>query len=282
LVITFHALGSVKQRMQGENDSSPWQRVQLERSLARAADRVIATCTDEVVELEAMGAAKANIEVVPCGVDLTRFQPDGPAAPRSKRPRIVALSRLVPRKGIDDAVRALASVPDAELIVVGGPESSGLALDPEASRLRRLAGSLDLGARVHLLGGLPHHEIPALLRSADIVVAVPWYEPFGIAPVEAMACGVPVVGTAVGGLLDTVRPEVTGLLVPPRAPERLAEALNQLLDEPDRRRRMGVAARQHAVANYSWARVAEATEGHYLRVQREERVANVTAAGTLR
>ncbi|HJU97214.1 MAG TPA: glycosyltransferase, partial [Jiangellaceae bacterium] len=105
--------------------------------------------------------------------------------------------------------------------------------------------------------------------------ATPWYEPFGIVPVEAMACGRPVVGSAVGGLLDTVVDGITGLLVPPRDPAALAGAVRGLLDDPDLHARFGRAARLRAVALYSWSRVARLTERAYLEVVRSRR----TAAG---
>jgi glycosyltransferase involved in cell wall biosynthesis len=92
---------------------------------------------------------------------------------------------------------------------------------------------------------------------------VPWYEPFGIVPVEAMACGVPVVASAVGGHLDTVLDGVTGLLVPARAPEALSVRLRELLDDPERRAAMGRAGAAHARERYSWERIAAETEAVY-------------------
>jgi glycosyltransferase involved in cell wall biosynthesis len=105
-------------------------------------------------------------------------------------------------------------------------------------------------------------DLPALLRSADAVLCVPWYEPFGIVPLEAMACGVPVVATAVGGLVDTVVDGVTGIHVPPRSPEHLAAALRCLLDDRALRRRLGVAGARRA-RKYGWPRIARATLGVY-------------------
>ena len=104
--------------------------------------------------------------------------------------------------------------------------------------------------RLVLRGRVGRDEMPALLRSADAVVCAPWYEPFGIVPLEAMACGVPVVATAVGGQIDSVVDGVTGVHVPPRDPAALAAALRDLLDHPERRaraRRRRGAARARAL-----------------------------------
>jgi D-inositol-3-phosphate glycosyltransferase len=109
-------------------------------------------------------------------------------------------------------------------------------------------------------------EMPALLRSADVVVCAPWYEPFGIVPLEAMACGVPVVGSAVGGLLDSVADGRTGILVPPRDPVSIAKAVRSLLDDPVRRTAFGRAGRARALSLFSWERVASCTADIYARV----------------
>src|SRR5690606_11822287 len=100
VVQTFHALGTVKRRWQGTADTSPAQRIAIEAHLGRRADAVIATCTDEVRELLAMGVPASVVSVVPCGVDLERFRPDGPLAPKGPRPRVLSIGRLVPRKGV--------------------------------------------------------------------------------------------------------------------------------------------------------------------------------------
>jgi type III pantothenate kinase len=256
---TFHALGTVKRRHQGAADTSPRNRIPLERRVARDVDVVLATCSDEVAELARMGVPTEHVRVVPCGVDTSRFAPGANECPAA-RPRLLSVGRLVQRKGFDTALRALPLVPEAELVVAGGPPPADLGRDAEARRLRALADDLGVAERFSLLGQVSHAEMPALIRSADIVLATPWYEPFGITPLEAAACGRPLVGSAVGGLLDSVEDGVTGFLVPPRDPAALAAAVQVLLDDPATARRMGRAARRRAVSRYDWAQVAQETE----------------------
>jgi glycosyltransferase involved in cell wall biosynthesis len=263
---TFHALGSVKRRHQGAADPSPESRISLERGLCRDVDHVIATCSDEVFELRRLGLPRDRASVVPCGVDTSVFTPHGWVAPRSKRPRLLVLGRLVERKGQEDAVRALRAVPDAELVVVGGPPVDAVDADPEVRRLRAIAETEGVADRLVFAGSVPRDDVPAWVRSADVVLAVPWYEPFGITPLEAMACGRPVVATAVGGLVDTVVGGVTGDLVPPRDPERLGETLAALLADDERRAAYGAAGVRRARARYRWSRVVAETETVYRQV----------------
>jgi glycosyltransferase involved in cell wall biosynthesis len=261
VVQTFHALGVVKRRHQGDRDTSPPGRLRDEARIARGVDRIIATCTDEVFELLRMGADRRRITVVPCGVDLDRFGVEGPR--EEARGRLVAACRLVERKGLADAIAALAELPGAELHVAGGPEASALAADPEACRLRALAERLGVADRVVLRGRVEREAMPALFRSADAVVCVPWYEPFGIVPLEAMACGVPVVASAVGGQTDSVVHGVTGVHVPPRDPDALAAALRPLLADPERRAELGEAGARRARERYGFDRIARATRDVY-------------------
>jgi glycosyltransferase involved in cell wall biosynthesis len=261
---TFHALGAEKLRHQGKADTSPRERLAEEIAIARDADRVIATASAEVFELMRMGANPRAVKIVPCGVDLRLFSPDGPRERRRRdRMRIVTLSRLVPRKGIADAIAALADVPDAELVIAGGGEAPDLVSDPEAQRLSALARESGVASRVYFRGRVERSDVGPLLRSADVVVCVPWYEPFGIVPLEAMACGVPVVVSSVGGLVDTVLDGVTGLHVPPRAPHQLAVALNALRTDAAMRKRFGKLGAQRAASRYSWSRIAAETVDVY-------------------
>ncbi len=267
LVQTFHALGVVKRRHQGDLDTSAPERMEIEREIVRRADRIVATCTDEAFELMRLGASTERVTVIPCGVDLERFRPQGPAEPRpAGLRRVVCVSRLVQRKGIGNLVSALAHVPDTELVVAGGPQRDRLDDNAEAQRLIGIAREAEIADRVELRGRVSRDDLPALLRSADVVVCAPWYEPFGIVPLEAMACGVPVVASAVGGMIDTVVDGVTGVHVPPRDPERLAEALRALLDDEERHLAYGRAGASRARRLYDWERVASLTSDVYLEV----------------
>ncbi len=273
VVQTFHALGSVKRRWQADADTSPPQRLDVEAAVTRRATAIIATCTDEVSELAAYGARPETMYVVPCGIDGDRFRPgpDAGAAVRSPA-RVLTLGRLVPRKGNDTVIAAIAGMPGTELVIAGGPDPAQLHRDPEVARLGRVAEEHGAADQVRFTGRVPHDDVPALLRSADVVVSAPWYEPFGIVPVEAMACGRAVVVSAVGGHLDTVEDGVTGRLVPPRDRSALAATLRQLLADPGLRRRLGAAGAARAATRYSWDKIAAETEAVYDRVRQQRTV----------
>ncbi|MCG7597655.1 glycosyltransferase [Mycobacterium sp. PSTR-4-N] len=266
VVQTFHALGVVKRRHQGRDDTSPNDRIRLESHVARSVDWVAATCTDEVAELQRLGRDADAMSVVPCGVNPDEFRHIGPRATRGSAQRIVSVGRLVPRKGFETLIRAMPQIPAAELVIVGGPDKSELDRDAEAQRLNAVAAQFGVADRVHFYGAIARDEMPMLLRSADVVAATPWYEPFGIVPLEAMSCGVPVVASAVGGMLDTVVDDVTGRLVPPRDAQRCADAINPILADAGLRAALGRAGRARVEERYSWRRVAEDTAAVYGRL----------------
>jgi glycosyltransferase involved in cell wall biosynthesis len=165
-------------------------------------------------------------------------------------------------------VAALRDVPEPELVIAGGPPRDELRHVAEYRRLMRLARAHGVADRVRFAGRVPREHMPALMRSADLLVSVPWYEPFGITPLEAMACGIPVVAAAVGGQTDTVLDGVTGVLVPPKQPRVLAGRIRELLADPTLRESLGIAGSQRARARYSWLRIGEQTAAMYERARR--------------
>ena len=227
VALTLHALGSP-----AAGGGAP-SRADRERQLARCMDRVLAASRAEVRELLLMGASPNRVVRVPQGVDTTQFSPHGPEAVRgSWHHRLLALCELKAEDGVDDAIRMLAQVPEAELVVAGGPPAAGLDRDPDVARLRVLARQLEVGDRVSFLGAVPRADLPALIRSADVVVCLPWHQLSVRVALEAMACGRPVVAAASGGLLDVVDDGLTGLLVEPQAPSAGALAMRRLLARP--------------------------------------------------
>ena len=210
-----------------------------------------------MAELIRAGVDRAKISVVPRGVDIDTFTPDGPRAGRGQCCRVVTTAPLLPHRDTESIITALSGVDNAELVVAGLPATGQVTDDPEVAKLREHAEQLGVADRVVFAGPVAHTAMPALLRSADVVVCAPSYEPSGAVAVEAMACGVPVVATAVGALADVVVHGVTGLLVPPGEPESLSRALRSLLPDDTRRNEFAVAGRDRVTARYSWSRVAE-------------------------
>jgi glycosyltransferase involved in cell wall biosynthesis len=156
----------------------------------------------------------------------------------------------VPRKGFDDLVRAVASLPRTELVVLGG--AGAPADEPEGRRLLDLADRLGVVDRVKLPGAVPPDQMPRWYRSAAVAACTPWYEPFGLTPLEAMACGTPVVTYAVGGLSESVVDGLTGLHVPPGDVSALADALGMVCSDQALRGRLSRAATHRVRAYYTW------------------------------
>jgi D-inositol-3-phosphate glycosyltransferase len=263
VVQTFHALGVEKRRVQGVHDTSSPERLELEARVARDVDAVIATASQELFSLRRLGTDPRRVTVVPCGVDLAAFQPAATRPERAGPLRIVWVGRLVERKGVGTIIESLAAVREVELVAAGGPDRRDLCSDGEYRRLAALATRLGVADRVRFVGRVGRADAPELLRSADIAICVPWYEPFGIVPLEAMACGLPVIGSAVGGLLDTIVDGRTGLHVPARDPARLARAIDRLAADAGLRARLGAAGAERARALYGWDRIAEQTLAVY-------------------
>jgi D-inositol-3-phosphate glycosyltransferase len=262
-VQTFHALGKIKRREQGARDTSPAERRSTEFRILEEADRILTTCPAEVEELTGLyGAQRSRLALVPCGVDIRTFRPVDRREARNELglpegPTVAYVGRLVPRKGVDTLVEAFALLPrhlDAQLVIVGGePGAEGSA---EVARLWALARKLKVKKRVTFIGSRPQQDLYRYYGAADAAVTVPHYEPFGMTPLEAMACGVPVVGSRVGGIKTSVVDSETGYLVPPKDPKALANRLLRLLSDGALRDRMGRAGRRRVEEHYTWKGIA--------------------------
>jgi len=203
-------------------------------------------------------AARYGFEprVVFNGIDTNLFRPQ-PAdlTLRAGERLLLYVGRLQPWKGVDIAIRALAAIPAATLLIAGDGE--------ERSWLERLAAELGLRERVRFLGALPRTALPRLYSSVDLLLATSFAsETFGIGPVEAQACGLPVVAARFGGFPEVINEGYTGLLVPPRDAPALATAVSTLLDDPTRRAAMALAAPGWA-AQFAWPAVVDRVEAAY-------------------
>jgi D-inositol-3-phosphate glycosyltransferase len=267
-VMTFHTLGLVRREHQSGADTFPSERVGIEHALVADADAVIAECPQDSADLVRLYEADAErLSLVPCGFDALEFKPTNMAVARAAlglHPDefiVLQLGRLLPRKGIDNVIRSLAHLPGrvpARVLVVGGDSSEpDEQLTPEIARLRAIARECDVAERVTFVGHRRRDELRLYYAAADVFVATPWYEPFGITPLEAMACGTPVVGSDVGGISYSVSHGETGFVVPPRNPAALAAKLTELYDNPALARAMGRAGILRARSMFTWEQVTQ-------------------------
>jgi D-inositol-3-phosphate glycosyltransferase len=263
VVQTFHSLGTAEQRHYGELAAGPRARLRLEAAIGRSVRAVLATSSTEMSELTRLGVPRSAVRVVPYGVDTAEFLPDGPVARRSARPRLLAVAPLTERSGLAGLIRAAADVPRAELVIAGGPPRAKLDENSVYRQLVRLVMTLGIGDRVVFTGQVSRARMPALLRSADLLVHTAMYEPFGMVPLEAMACGTPVMAAAGGSHQDAIVDGTTGVLVNPARPAQLARRIRQLLASPMLLEGLGIAAADRARARYSWDRIGLETLAVY-------------------
>lgn len=274
-VVTFHALGKVRRQHQQEADAFPDERFVIEEGIVARADRVIAECPEDERDLLTLyNADPLRLTLVPCGFAPEEFAPGDRAEARAAlglpaaAPIVLQLGRMVRRKGIDLAIEGLAhvrqSLPDAQLVVVGGaarvPDPAG---NPELARLMAVAREAGVADAVRFVGSRERGELAQFYAACDLFVTAPWYEPFGITPLEAMACARPVVAADVGGLRYTVAHGATGLRVPPRDAAALGAAMAELLGDPRRAEAMGRAGRARVEERFTWRQVALQMEEVY-------------------
>lgn len=263
-VTMFHTLAHLKQ-LANPAEAEPTLRLEMERHLIQHADRIIAATLDERMQIiRHCGATSSQVEVIPCGVDLRRFVPHDRQEARAQlgwqadQPVLLFVGRLDPFKGPDVLLRAAALMREKARVVIVGGNMSG---DPELETLRGLARELDIHQRVSFLGARPQEELPLMYSAADVTVVPSYHESFGMAAVESLACGTPVVATRAGGLMTVIRHGETGYLVP-RSPGFFAERLDGLLSDPASLQAMSAAAR-FSIMRYSWQSVAALMSGVY-------------------
>jgi D-inositol-3-phosphate glycosyltransferase len=247
-------------------DGASAARIRLEPAIGRSATAVVATNSAEVSDLANLGVHRSSIRIVPWGVDTDLFTPEGPVAKRNGRPRLLTSADLTQRKPLETLMRALTKVPGAELLVVGGPAEADLPKDDNYVKLAKFAATLGITDRVIFTGEVEYAAMPALLRSADLVISTCQYEPSGTTSLQAMACGTPVIAPPVGGHIDAVVDGTTGIIIPPDRPALLAQRIRQLLAHPMLIEAYGVAAVDRVRSRYSWDRIAGETLAVYDRV----------------
>lgn len=275
-VVTFHALGRVRRLYQGAADQFPDERFAIEDRIVQEADYLIAECPQDREDLMQLYHADPDrIRVIPCGFDMTEFWAINKAHARltlgvsPDEFLILQLGRMVPRKGVDNVIRAFAyllkqrSLATRLLIVGGEADTPDPNLTPEIGRLSAIAQELGVASRVTFAGRKGREVLKYYYSAADVFVTTPWYEPFGITPLEAMACGTPVIGSQVGGVQFTVKDGETGYLVPPNAPELLAERLLHLAENLPLRSLLGQQAIRRCQEHFTWPKVTSAVAALY-------------------
>jgi D-inositol-3-phosphate glycosyltransferase len=273
-VVTFHALGHVRRLHQGENDGFPDCRMACEEQVAMDADRVIAECPQDKTDLiEFYHTDPEKIEVIPCGFDSEEFWPVHKKYARSllgfdpEEKIILQLGRMVPRKGIDTVISAFAIMSraqglDAKLVIVGGDPEDPFG-SSEMIRLQNLAKAEGMEKNVIFKGPVQRSQLKHYYSAADMFVTTPWYEPFGITPLEAMACGTSVIGSRVGGIKYTVVDEETGFLVSPKDTAELAGKMALLYRHPLLRISFESNAVQRVQSMFKWETIVDSLAGTY-------------------
>jgi D-inositol-3-phosphate glycosyltransferase len=278
-VMTFHALGRVRRMHQGDADQFPAARLDIEQRIIEDADAIVAECPQDRDDLQNLyGANPEKICIVPCGFDAAEFWPIARRFARRAlgfRPDeriVVNIGRMVPRKGVDNAIRGVAELGRARgirpkvLIVGGNSDLPCPVLTPEIGRLKGIAEEEGVAEQVVFTGRRSRELLKLYYSAADIFITTPWYEPFGITPLEAMACGTPVVGANVGGIKHSVEHGVTGYLVPPNDPVALAARLGELYEQPERLAQFSRNGLRRVNASFTWRKVSGAIAGLYERV----------------
>jgi len=276
LVHTYHSLGAVKYQNTKEPPQTATQRLEIEKACLETADCIVSTSPQEREYLRTLVSSRGNIEIIPCGTDIEQF---GSVSYQQAREQlgispeekvIYYVGRFDPRKGIETLVRAVhrsqlrGQVPMR--LIIGGGYKPGQSDGDEKERIAQIVEALGLSEITQFPGRISDQKMPVYYAAADVCVVPSHYEPFGLVPIEAMASGTPVIGSAVGGLNFTVVSEETGLLVPPKDEEAFANAIDRILSDPQWRAQLSKNARKRMEAKFSWEGVASQLSDLYSRI----------------
>lgn len=284
VVSTFHTLGIVKHQALNSNDPSPKDRIDKELEVMAGEDRLIATSPvmkDEMTDLYSANAKK--IAVIPGGVNLNRFT----SLPQNLARRVLNINpnrlivlyvgRMERRKGIDTLLYAMAEVakmmPEKRKILrlyVSGGEPRHRWRNAKESpeklerdRLKKLVDDLGIKDMVRFLGGVNRENLPYYYSAADVTVVPSYYEPFGLVPLESMACGTPVIASNTGGLKYTIKDGKTGYLVPPRDHKMFAAKIYVLLENSTIRKHFRENGMERVKRFFGWEAVANQMSSFY-------------------
>ena len=265
-ILTFHTLSLIKMQSRA-GESEPATRQQVERELMASADHIVAFSPHERDAMVRLYQADATrIGLIPCGVDLSLFRPLDQQEVREKlglngEKVLLYVGRIEPLKGLELLLHTAAQLQTFEqirVLVVGG----GAGRDQEIDRLREMAKSLNVDEVFDFIGRVDQQDLPLYYNAADVCVVPSFYESFGLAALESMACGTPVVATRAGGLSTIIQHGRTGYLKAWRCPEAFASSVEMIISSRNLQHSMGLAARRRA-EGLSWDNVAGQIAGVY-------------------
>jgi D-inositol-3-phosphate glycosyltransferase len=273
LIHTYHSLGAVKYQAVSEIPEIAQTRLAVEKAILEQAHSVVATSPQEMEDLRTLVSHLGKIDIIPCGTDVDTFHPISKAEARQqlgidpKEKIVLYVGRFDKRKGIETLVRATGELrakleqteeidpQHLKLVVIGGSDPQA-ADGVERRRIESIVTELDLATNTDFVGMVGHDRLALYYTAADVCVIPSHYEPFGLVAIEAMACGTPVVASAVGGLKFTVISEETGLLVPPHDVTEFARAIERILTDDLWARKIRKQASTRVQQNFSWTGVA--------------------------
>ena len=257
IVITVHGV-RVKRNFIMDKIQSAYLRV-IGKSLLKMASKIICLTNNDAITISRIASCIDKITIIPNGVDTDLFKPDNRC-----NGLIVWVGRFVPEKGLSYLLKAMPKVihdvPNSHLLLVGDGVCK--------SELKQITTQLNITDHIEFLGTVNREKVASILSKAMIFAFPSLQEGLPFSILEAMACGVPVVGSNIPGIASIVDHNVTGLLFPPKDVERLAKDIVVLLKNSELNQQMGIYSRSKVLKKYTWKKNSEALNGIYLSLQR--------------